>query len=194
MRKIVLSTVTALSLLMVSAQADGMKCGAGKCGATMKQGKAKGMKIHKKYTKSPFLIKHGLQHLTKMLANNWDDPKLALTKEQKTKLLEVRKTTMAGVKRLKPEVNKLRKTIIQASQSGTKADVLKTKVEKLASLEAEATMVHLHCIDNTKAVLTKAQYDYLMQKRKMYIMKRKAKMQEMKQHSMKCAAGKCGGK
>jgi len=149
-------------------------------------------KMHKMRMNSPFLIKHGLPHLTKILAKSWDDPKLALTADQKAKLLEVRKTTMTGVKKLKPEVMKLRKEIIEASNAGSKAADLKAKVDKLAALEAEATMVHLNCIDSTKAVLSKEQYDYLMQKRKAHMQKR---MNKMKQKGMmKCASGKCGGK
>ena len=190
MKKVLLSSIAAFSLLMVSAQADGMKCGAGKCGGAMKQGAAKKTAKHKKHKSSPFLIKHGLPHLTKKLVKHWDDPQLALSAEQKTKLMEVRKTTMAGVKRVKPEVMKLQKEIVEASKAGTKAEALKAKVEKLASLEAEATMVHLNCLDNTKAILTKAQYTYLMQKHKAY----KKDQKETKAGGMKCAAGKCGGK
>ena len=185
MKKVLLSSITALSLIMVAAQAEGPKCGGG-----MMNGK-KMQKMHKKRMGSPFLIKHGLPHLTKMLVKSWDDPKLALTADQKAKLLEVRKTTMSGVKKLKPEVMKLRKEIIDASNAGTKAAELKPKVDKLADLEAEATMVHLNCIDSTKAILTKTQYDYLMQKRKEHMQK---KMSMMKQKGMKCASGKCGGK
>jgi len=174
MKKIVLTSIAALSLMMVSAQAEGMKCAAGKCGAGMsKPMKHTDKKMHKKRMNSPFLIKHGLPHLTKMLMKSWDDDKLALTKEQKTTLLAVRKETMGGVMRLKPEVMKLKKEIIQASKSGTKAADLKDKVNKLAELEAEATMVHLKCLDNTKAVLTKEQYDYLMSKRKQHMMKQR---------------------
>ncbi len=193
MKKVLLSSIAALSLLLISAQAEGMmKCGAGKCGGAMKQGMMqKAKKMHKMRMNSPFLIKHGLPHLTKMVAKSWDDPKLALTDEQKAKLMEVRKTTMSGVKKLKLEVMKLRREIVEASKAGTKADALKAKVEKLASLEAEATMVHLNCIDSTKAVLTKAQYDYLMQKREGHHVMMK-KMRSMKQGAMKCAAGKCG--
>jgi len=35
-------------------------------------------------------------------------------------------------------------------------------VDKLASLEAEATMVHLKCIENTKDILTKDQLLFLL--------------------------------
>jgi len=189
-KKLALTSLTALSLLLVTAQAEGMKCAAGKCGAGMMQKAKMGKKMHKHRMNSPFLIKHGLPHFTKMLMKNWDDPKLALTAEQKDKLLVIRKETMGGVMKLKPEVMALRKEIIQASKDGTKAAELKAKVEKLASLEAEATMVQLNCIDNSKAILTKAQYDYLMQMRKAHMMGKMKKMQQM----MKCAAGKCGGK
>ena len=193
-KKLTITSLTALSLLLVTAQAEGTKCQAGKCGAgMMKQAKQGGMhkakKMHKMRMNSPFLIKHGLPHLTKMLMKSWNDKTLALTQEQKTKLIAVRKETMGGIMRLKPEVMKLRKEIIQASRSGSKAAELKAKVDKLAVLEAEATMVHLKCLDNSKAVLTKAQYNYLMEKRKEHMMKKKEKMK-----SMKCATGKCGGK
>ncbi|MCB4761751.1 MAG: hypothetical protein LGB06_05785 [Sulfurovum sp.] len=154
----VLVLVTALS-----AQ-TGMKCQAGKCGGAM----FKTMKIHKEHKRksSPFLIKHGLPHFTKMLMKSWDDPQLKLTKVQKNKLLEIRKMTMGSVIKLKPEIITLRKEIVQASKSGTKPNTLKSRVEKLAQLEVKATMTHLKCIEETKAVLSKEQVAYLMQKQK----------------------------
>lgn len=192
-KKLTITSLTALSLLLVTAQAKGTKCQAGKCGAGMmdkaKQGGKMHKKMHKKRMNSPFLIKHGLPHMTKMIMKSWDDAKLALTDEQKGKLLLVRKETMGAVKKLKPEVMALRKEIIEASKAGTKATELKVKIEKLAALESEATMVHLTCIDKTKAILSAEQYTYLMEKRKQHMMKKKEKMK-----SMKCAAGKCGGK
>ncbi len=193
-KKITLASVAALALMTVSAQAE-MKCQAGKCGgAMMQKGKAsanpKAMKMRKKRMGSPFLIKHGLPHYTKMLMKSWDDPRLNLTETQKNKLLEVRKATMGSVGKLKPEVMTLRKEIIASSRAGAKAEELKAKVEKLAHLEAEATMTHLKCIEDTKAVLSKEQIAYLMQQQKIKHQKRKAMMQKK---GMKCAAGKCGG-
>jgi len=188
-KKLTITSLTALSLLLVTAQAEGMKCQAGKCGSGMMKKMKQGKKMHKMRMNSPFLIKHGLPHMTKMVMRSWDDAKLALNDEQKGKLLLVRKETMGGVMKLKPEVMKLRKEIVQASKAGTKAAALKAKVDKLAALESEATMVHLTCLDKTKAILTAEQYSYLMEKRKQHMMKKKEKMK-----SMKCAAGKCGGK
>jgi len=187
-KKLTLTSLTALSFLVVSAQAEApMHTKVG----MMSQGKmGQKQKMMKKKMNSPFLIKHGLPHMTKMLMKNWDDPKLALTPEQKKKLMVVRKETMGSVMKIKPEVMQLRREIIQASRTGAKAETLKTKVEKLASLEAEATMTHLKCIENTKAVLTKDQMAYLMQKRK----QQKMQMMQKKQAMMKCASGKCGSK
>jgi Spy/CpxP family protein refolding chaperone len=182
--------------MMVSAQAEAMqKCGAG-MSKPMKQGgqMQKATKVHKKRMSSPFLIKHGLPHYTKMLMRSWDDPKLNLTEDQRAKLLEVRKATMSSVMKLKPEVMKVRKEIVQAAKSGAKAADLKAKVEKLASLEAEATMTHLKCIEDTKAILTSEQIKYLDQKRKAHRMKKMQKIKAMKQKMMKCSGGKCGNR
>ena len=199
-KKLTLASVATLALIMMPAQAEGMKCQAGKCGAGMiKKSKScegkscdKGKsckKMKKKRKNSPFLIKHGLPHLTKILMKNWDDEKLALTPEQKEKLLIVRKETMGSVMTLKPQIMTLTKEIVQASKAGTKSVELKSKVENLASLEAEATMTHLKCIEETKAALKPEQMTYLMEKRKAQrAMKKAGKMQ-----GMKCASGKCAG-
>jgi len=187
-KKLTITSLTALSLLLVTAQAEGMKCQSGKCGAAMMKQAKQGGKMQKKKN-SPFLIKHGLPHLTKILMKNWDDEKLALTPEQKEKLLVVRKETMGSVMTLKPQIMTLTKEIVQASKAGTKSVELKSKVEKLASLEAEATMTHLKCIEDTKAALKPEQMTYLMEKRQAQrAMKKTGKMQ-----GMKCASGKCAG-
>ena len=149
-KTITLASVVALSLLVGSAQAENMKY----------QGPKQPTKKHKLMA-SPFLIKHGLPHYTKMLMKSWDDAKLGLTKDQKEKLLQVRRATLSSVKKLKPQIVKLQKEIIRAARSGAKANTLKNKVEKLASLEAQATITHLQCIENTKAILKPEQLNYL---------------------------------
>jgi len=190
-KKLTITSLTALSLLLVTAQAEGMKCQAGKCGAGMMKQAKQGNMMQKKKKNSPFLIKQGLPHLTKILMKNWDDEKLALTPEQKEKLLVVRKETMGSVMTLKPQIMTLTKEIVQASKAGTKTTELKSKVENLASLEAEATMTHLKCLEDSKAVLKPEQMAYLMEKRKAQrAMKKAGKMQGMKCASSKCATSK----
>jgi Spy/CpxP family protein refolding chaperone len=184
-KKLVWTSFTALSLVAVTAQAEN---GMGQNGVGMMQKVKMGKKrsMMKKRMNSPFLIKRGLPHMTKVLMKFWDDPELALTSEQKEKLMGVRKETMESVMKIKPEVKKLKREIIQASRTGADVEALKVKVEKLASLEAEATVTQLKCIRDTKAILNKKQMAYLMEKKKQHLMQ---KMQR-KGTMMKSAAGK----
>lgn len=185
-------------------QMQGMKCGNKKCGGK-KMMKANKMK---KQMNSPFLIKHGLPHLTKMVMPYLNDPAFNLTTEQKAKLAKVRMTTMKAIMEAKPEIMALRKEIVDASVSGTSSEALKDKVAKLALLEAAATMTHLKCIEATKEILTKDQLFFLLANknkkmnhgRKPMMMRGNVqpKMMMMKINKpqgqgMKCAPGKCGG-
>ncbi len=111
---------------------------------------------------APFLIKHGLPHLTKMIMPYMNDPAFNLTAEQKDQLAKVRVTTMNAIMEAKPKVMALRKEIVNASSAGVSAEELKDKVAKLALLQAAATMTHLKCIESTKAVLTKDQMYFLL--------------------------------
>jgi len=155
----------------------------------------------KKRMHSPFLIKHGLPHLTRTVMQNWDNPAFALTSEQKHQLMDVRKTTMGTLMKVKPAVIALRKEIIREATAGTKADELEKKVDKLASMEAEATMVQLRCIEKTKEILTKNQLFFLLSnKGKGYRhgmksgMVQRGKGTGAGERKMKCGSGKCGGK
>lgn len=115
-----------------------------------------------KATKSkPFLIQGKLPHLTMIVKMMWDDKDLALTKEQKQKLLKIRKTTISGVQKLQKEIMALESKIVQASNNGANPASLKKDVYKLANLRAKATMIHLQCIFNTRKVLTQDQRDIL---------------------------------
>ena len=87
----------------------------------------------------------------------WDDEDLALTPAQKTKLKQIRIRTVGGLGTIKGEVFPLEAEIVEASLSGATPDSLEEDVEKLAELRAEATMLHLKCIYDTRKVLTKKQ-------------------------------------
>ncbi len=124
-------------------------------------------KMHKKQRakhkmNSPFLIKHGLPHLAKMIMPYMNNPGFNLTADQKDKLAKVRTQTMRVVTESKQKVITLRKEIINASTSGTKSADLEQKVAKLALLQATATMAHLKCIEETKEILTKDQFLFLL--------------------------------
>lgn len=106
----------------------------------------------------PFLIHGKLPHLTGTIMQLWDDEDLALTPEQKKKLLKIRIRTVGGLSTIKGEVFPLEDEIVQASTNGTNPEDLEDDIEKLAELRAEGTMIHLNCIYDTQKILTKEQY------------------------------------
>ncbi len=199
--------------LMNKGQGNGMGMKNCKCKISKKCQGMKGtgsQKIQKKMMKekmkknSPFLIKHGLPHLTKMIMPYMNDPAFNLTAKQKEQLAKVRMTTMSAIMEAKPKVMALRKEIVNASASGVSAEELKDKVAKLALLEAATTMTHLKCIESTKNILTKDQLYFLLTnknkkmnhgKKQMMRGNGQPKLMMMKMNkpqSMKCASGTCG--
>jgi len=109
----------------------------------------------------PFLIQGKLPHLTMMVKMMWDDQDLALTPTQKQKLLKIRKETISGVQKLKKKIMQLESKIVTASNQGANPASLKKDVYKLANMRAQATMLHLKCIYNTRKILTEEQRDIL---------------------------------
>jgi hypothetical protein len=209
-KKLTLASVTTMALLFIPAQAEGMKCQAGKCGAGMTEkskskSDCKGGNCQKKGKSCKKGMKKGmgsplLMHLPspmRMLMKMENDPKLALTAEQKTKLEAQRNETMPKMMKLKEEIKALQKEIKAACKKNVSASGQKANVEKLAVLKTQATMTKLTCIDGVKATLTKEQQDYMKELRKAKMAKMKAKIQGkmngMKKE-MKCQAGKCGAK
>lgn len=124
----------------------------------------KNMMTNNKMDTSPFLIERGLPHLSKMLKGSWEDPALALTAEQRSSLTTIREETMGNVMRLTKEILPLKSMIVSAALSGKSAADLKENVEKLGQLEAEATLVQIKCLEETKNILSKDQLIYLFQK------------------------------
>jgi len=109
----------------------------------------------------PFLIQGKLPHLTMMVKMMWDDKDLALTPEQKKELLKIRKETIGSAKALGQKIFALENKVIEGSKFGVAPEKLKKYVDEIAKYRAEATMVHLKCIYNTRKVLTQEQLDIL---------------------------------
>ena len=105
----------------------------------------------------PFLIQGKLPHLTMMVKILWNDKDLALTKEQQTELIKIRKHTVSSANALKLQIVKLENEVVKRSKEGSKPATLKTLVDEIASLRAKATMIHLECIYNTRTVLSEEQ-------------------------------------
>jgi hypothetical protein len=115
----------------------------------------------KKVQAKPFLIQGKLPHLTMMVKVFWDDEDVAFTESQKEKLLLIRQETMSGAKALGKQINPLEASIVKRTLAGEKPESLKADVEKLASLRAKATIIHIECIYKTRAVLTQDQHDII---------------------------------
>ena len=197
MKKITLASVATLALLFIPAQAEGNKCATGKAGAGMMEKCKVGTKCHKK------MRRHGggplLLHLPspmRMLMKLENDPKLALTAEQKSKLEAQRNETMPKMMKLKEEIKTTAKVIKEACKKNVPVAEQKANVEKLAKLKTEATMLKLTCIAGVKATLNKKQTSYMKELRQAKMAKMKKKMQgKGKMNNTKCQAGsKCAGK
>ncbi len=216
MKKITLIMIASASMLLASPVANTTAPTAAKAMYIMNKGQANmpHMKQNKMMKKkmmkqnmkmnSPFLIKHGLPHLTKMIMPYMNDPAFNLSAVQKEQLSKVRATTMSAIMEAKPAVMALRKEIVRSSQAGVSPDQLKDKVAKLALLEAAATMTHLKCIESTKAILTKDQLYFLLanKNKKMSHGKKQNKrghgqpkmmmqMNKPKGQGMRCTSAKC---
>ncbi len=155
-RKTLITTLAAATFTLSSAwaqpgQGPGMN-GQKQMNMQKKQGK-KG--------KTVFLITRGLPHYSKILMMMWDDPKLALTPEQKSKLEPIRNRTMSQIQEIAPQVKKLTNEIVKGIKSGANAESLSSKVDTLASLKAKATKAHLQCVQETRTILSPQQLEYI---------------------------------
>ncbi len=111
---------------------------------------------------SPFLITGKIPHLTKLLMQQWDDPELNLSDQQKPKLLKIRKETLTKVRDLAPEIGSLENQVADGILAGKTAEDLSSIVTTIAKLKAEETMIQLRCIDATQKVLDQRQLDVLL--------------------------------
>lgn len=112
---------------------------------------------------SPFLVNsEALPHMTKLLVQNWDKKALGLTKEQKEKLLVVRKETISGVKGIKKQLQPLEDEVTEAMIDREDPQSVEKTLEKIAKLKLEASKIHLKCIAETTAILSEEQVAVLL--------------------------------
>jgi len=114
-------------------------------------------------TNSPFLInKEELPHLTKLLMQSWDKEALNLTKEQKEKLLVIRKETISGVKKIKKALKPLEAKVIELAYEGAELKEIQPTVDEIAKLKAQATMIHLKCLKDSIEILNEKQMELIL--------------------------------
>ena len=201
-KKITLASVATLALLFIPAQAEGNKCAADKCGAGMMK-KSKVGNIGKQCPENMNMYRQGsalllyLPSPMRMLTKIENDPKLALTAEQKSKLEAQRNEMMPKMMELKEEIRTVSRAIKEACKKNVPAAEQKANVEKLAKLKTEATMMKLTCIDGVKATLNKDQQAYIRELRPAKMGQMRENMRGQGQGQMndrKCQAGKGAGK
>jgi len=196
-KKITLASAATLALLFIPAQASSCK---GEMHADPKSEHAhkehKGhKKMHKKRHGSPLLMR--LPSPMKIIMKHESDPKLALTAEQKSKLEAQRKDMMPKMMDFKAKIKALSKEIKEACKKKVPAADQKDRIQKLAILKAEATMMKLTCIENVKSTLNEKQLGYMKELKKARMKKMKAiraKFKDMKKDMKHGASGKCGSK
>ena len=112
---------------------------------------------------SPFLVNHeGLPHMTKLLVQNWDKAALGLSKEQKQKLMIVRKETLSAVKKIKEQLKPLEDEISEAMIDREDPKTMDKNLSEIAKLKLEASKVHLKCIAETTSILSEEQVAFLL--------------------------------
>jgi mono/diheme cytochrome c family protein len=112
---------------------------------------------------SPFLMNQdALPHVTKILIENWDKESLGLSKEQKENLLIVRKETMSGIKKIKKSLRVLEESIIEMSIDSADLKKIEPKVNEVAKLKAQATMIQLKCLKDSIKILNDKQIEMIL--------------------------------
>ena len=112
---------------------------------------------------SPFLISGKIPHLTKLLMQQWDDPELNLSAQQKSELLKIRTKTLTQVRKLAPEIGSLETQVATGIFSDQTPEELSSIVSTIAELKTEETMIQLRCIDATRKILDQQQLKMLME-------------------------------
>lgn len=111
--------------------------------------------------RAPFLIMDMIPHMTMEIKKNWDNKELALDSKQKTKLLEIREETMAGVMNAKKKLVPLENEVAAKILAGSTPEELENLVNEIAKYKVEATKTHLNCVYKTQKVLSKKQLEIL---------------------------------
>ena len=145
------------------------KCKGMKNAKSMKHTKAmqrgKNLNKNKKRAKnSSLLLKKGLTPLLKIVMKSIKDPLLGLSDKQKSQLIAIKTLIQPKSIAIKEEIRTLSYSIVTAVTSGTTVEAIKSDMERLGSLRVVATLLRIKCINTTKAILTKDQLIYLLNK------------------------------
>jgi hypothetical protein len=130
-----------------------------------KAGPAGAFVAKENFPKDYFLMPKNLPYLVGLSLYDPSSSNLNLSKEQLEAILKIKKELMTKaidkalvVKKLELEVTQK----ISFQHESPKATELYPTIDEIAKLRAELTKIHLDCIEKVKAVLTKEQYEELL--------------------------------
>ena len=128
-------------------------------------GSAGAFTVKENFPKDYFLIPKNLPYLVGLSLYDSSSSKLNLSKEQIDAILEIKKAVVSTAAKKALKIKKMELDIVQKisfTHKGTKAKELYATVDEIATLKAELTKLHLTCIEKVKSILTKEQYEELL--------------------------------
>lgn len=117
------------------------------------------------FPKDYFLIPKNLPYLVGLSLYDPSSSNLNLSKQQIEAILKIKKELMTKAIEKALVVKKLELELTQKisfQYESPKAAEFYPTIDKIAKLRAELTKIHLDCIEKVKAVLTKEQYEELL--------------------------------
>lgn len=128
-------------------------------------GPAGAFTVKENFPKDYFLIPKNLPYLVGLSLYDPSSSNLNLSKKQIDAILEIKKTVTSQAAKKALKIKKMELEVMQKislTYEGTKAKKLYSTIDEIAKLKAELTKMHLNCIEKVKSILTKQQYEELL--------------------------------
>ncbi len=117
------------------------------------------------FPKDYFLIPKNLPYLVGMTLYDPSSSTLNLSQEQINAIVQIKKELMVNATEKALKVKKLELEVVEKiglKYKDIKAEDLYTTIDEIAKLKAELTKSHLVCIERVKAILTKKQFEDML--------------------------------
>lgn len=111
-----------------------------------------------------FLIHSNLPHFMKVFGEYGDDPRLALSKEQKAKLSSLQQELALAIVSMAERIKKAELEVMHlVVYEGKNTKDVEAKLQEIANLRLEMTKNHVECINTFYKTLSKEQYKTLLE-------------------------------
>lgn len=127
--------------------------------------KGQKFKQEERFPADYFLIHKNMPHYMQVFNTFENDTALALSKEQKQEINALREKVVIKVAELAHKIKSLEEALKKRVVfEDVAAAELKPFVSEIANLRAELTLSHIECIQKTRALLTKEQHQFFLDK------------------------------